>query len=126
MEGHAWVAESSRFYLAERPRDLDLDVAPSHRHTAVSVGQWKRPQEAGRPDAADRQVVRQGKVRGGCGLRVAVQEVELKQGCIHRRVEIVARGLSPCAHREERYDRYNEAQWRPFQRQRPPAFTLSE
>ena len=88
MEGNARVAESRRFYLAERPGDLDFDVAPSHRHTAVSVAQWKRPQDAGRPDAADRQVVRQGKVRGGCGLRVGVQEIELKQGCIYRRVEI--------------------------------------
>jgi hypothetical protein len=88
MEGNARVTESRRFYLAERPGDPDLDLAPSHRHTAVSVAQWKRPQDAVRPDAADRQVVRQGKVRGGCGLRVGVQEIELKQGCICRHVEI--------------------------------------
>jgi len=28
MEGNARVGESRRFYLAERPRGLDLDVAP--------------------------------------------------------------------------------------------------
>ena len=126
MEDNARVGESRRFHLPEGSSGLDLDVAPGHRYTAISVTQWKRPQESGHPEAADREVVRQRKVRGRCGFRVGVQEIELKQGRIHRRVEIVARGLSPCAQREERYDRYNEAQWRLFQRQRPPAFTLSE
>jgi hypothetical protein len=125
MEGNAWVGESRRFHLPERSVGLDLDIAPRHRHTAISVTQWIRPQESGHPEAADRQVVRQGNVRGGYRFRVGVQEIELKQGCIYRRVHIVARGLSPCTRREERYERYSDAQHRPWQRPRLPAFTLS-
>src|SRR5580704_3747103 len=102
MESSGRVGESGLTYSAVRPGEIDAGVAPSHPHTSVSVEQRKRPQDGGKPVAADRFVVGQGKIRLSRGLRVGVYEIEETRGCIYRRVEIVARRLCPRRRREQR------------------------